>query len=397
MSARRQLPVSSPLDVRSLLAGVLAAATGSPRFGLQLSAWVRERFGSLDYLALDSGTTALGLAIRAALEDRPGPVALPAYCCYDVATAAIGARARVVLYDVSPETLGPDLDSLRAAVHEGASAVVVAHLFGLPVDVSAVRTITRETDAIVIDDAAQGIGAELEGRPLGAHGALGVLSFGRAKGLSGGSGGLLLANDDAGRRLLESIRSRPRPPRRGWADLATGLGVWAFGRPALYRLPSALPFLGLGETVYRPPHDPRLAPAAMYGILSRTTAKIDADAATRRRHAERLGASLTGTDTPLRPFPVSSEARAGYLRFPVTSDDAAARRSAAAAGRSLGVMPGYPTSLNRLEPLRDVLAGSSRRSFPGAEALAARLLTLPTHGRLAERDLQALEGWLRDM
>lgn len=362
----------------------------------RLSAWVRTRFGPLDHLAADSGTTALSLAIRTALEERDGPVALPAYSCYDVATAAIGAGARVALYDVSPETLGPDLDSLRSVIRDGATAIVVAHLYGLPVDLSPVRELARESDAAVIEDAAQGIGGAFRGRPLGTLGDVGVLSFGRGKGLTGGAGGLLLANNELGRRLLERARPVPGAGRRGWADLARATATWILGRPELYRVPTAIPLLRLGDTVYRRPHVPRLGTAAMHGVLSRTTMSVEAEAETRRRHAGRLLAALSAAEAPLRPFPVPTGATPGYLRLPLLSRESGVRDLARDAGRDLGVMPGYPMPLSRLPPLRDALTPSSHGDVPGARALAERLLTLPTHGRLTEGDCRRLEAWLRE-
>ena len=81
-------------------------------------------------------------------------VALPAYGCYDLATAAIGSEARVVLYDLDPATLGPDEGSLRAALSAGARTVVLAHLFGIPVDVGAVRALPEADGVTIVEDAA---------------------------------------------------------------------------------------------------------------------------------------------------------------------------------------------------------------------------------------------------
>ena len=75
--------------------------------------------------------SALRLAIEIASEGAEDPVvALPAYSCYDVATAAIGAGVKVVLYDIDPSTLGPDWESLEKAMQVEPVALVVAHLFG---------------------------------------------------------------------------------------------------------------------------------------------------------------------------------------------------------------------------------------------------------------------------
>ena len=84
-------------------------------------ALVSRWFGSRDVLLTDSGTSALALALRMAVAARPDrpTVALPAWACYDLATAADAADVGVVLYDLDPATLGPDWASLDRALSAG--------------------------------------------------------------------------------------------------------------------------------------------------------------------------------------------------------------------------------------------------------------------------------------
>ncbi len=98
------------------------------------------------------------------------PVAFPAYACYDLASAALGAGTRVLLYDLDTETLGPDWPSLERSLEAGATAVVVVHLFGIPVDMDRVGQMARAHGAAVIEDAAQAVGAAWRGRPAGEPG-----------------------------------------------------------------------------------------------------------------------------------------------------------------------------------------------------------------------------------
>src|SRR4029434_8607789 len=111
-----------------------------------------------------------------------------AYCCYDLATAADGAGADVLLYDLHPLTLGPDWRSFERTLARGATAAVVAHLYGHPVDLRQAQALADSAGSILIEDAAQGVGARYDGRPLGSFGGMSLLSFGRGKGLTGGGG-----------------------------------------------------------------------------------------------------------------------------------------------------------------------------------------------------------------
>jgi dTDP-4-amino-4,6-dideoxygalactose transaminase len=102
-----------------------------------------------------------------------------------------------VLYDLDPATLSPDPASLDRAMSAGAAALVVAHLYGFAVDLDLAARAAERTGALLIEDAAQGVGGSYRGVPLGKCGSLSVLSFGRGTGRTGGRGGALLATTSA--------------------------------------------------------------------------------------------------------------------------------------------------------------------------------------------------------
>ncbi|HYR11816.1 MAG TPA: DegT/DnrJ/EryC1/StrS family aminotransferase, partial [Longimicrobium sp.] len=267
MSAFRHLPPAhSPVPARGVAAGMRAV------FGEQMASRVHDLvqrdWGAGDVLLTSSGTAALVLALRAAAAPRPGaPVALPAYGCYDLATAAAGADLPAVLYDVDPATLAPDARSMERALAAGPCALVVAHLYGVPVDVPALAPLAAGAGAMLVEDAAQSAGAVVGGRPAGALASVSVLSFGRGKGRTGGAGGALLAHDLAGQAALRHARLRVDEGDAGWRDLAAAAVQWMLARPSVYAFPAALPFLRLGETVYHPPSPPRRLSRAAAGVL----------------------------------------------------------------------------------------------------------------------------------
>lgn len=383
-------PAHSPVSVRAALAA--AARPGTDGTAVEaVEAWLRERFDARRCLLTGSGTGALTLALRTALR-RAGSdrVALPAYACFDVATAAAGADARVDLYDLDPRTLAPDADSLERVLERGAGAVVVVHLYGHPVDVPAVREMAEGHGAAVIEDAAQGAGGRLDGRPLGALGELSVLSFGRGKARTAGAGGALLARSAEAAELLEEAARRlaDRERRRGWREVGVALAQWSVGRPSLYRLPASLPFLGLGETTYRRPEPPEPMTAAAAEMLRRTHGRPDpAEDGRRREHARRLREELEdlpGIGLPEAP----ADGRSGALRLPALVP---VRGGGAPA---LGIMPGYPALLDGIPAFRRRLEPGSPPT-PGAARLRDELVTLPTHGLVTRRDLDAVLRWAR--
>jgi len=367
-----------------LAAGAWAALTGGDKARSRVAEALRGAFGGSQVLLTDSGTSALTLALRALAADSVGDppvVALPAYCYYDVATAADGAGVRVMLYDLDPRTLGPDWDSLETVLDAGVRAVVVAHLYGIPVDMGRVATAAGAHGAVVIEDAAQGVGAAWAGRPVGSWGSLGVLSFGRGKGITGGSGGALLANDATGRELMARVGGELAAPDRGWRALAAGLVQWILGRPALYGIPSALPFLRLGQTVYRRPHPPATMAAASAGVLHRTMPMASSETEHRKRLAARLRAALAASEE-LEVVVPPDGGEGGYLRLPVLAGPQAHARLRSSAAQAAGIMPGYPKVLADLPGFGERSVGNGY--LPGARRLVERSLTFPTHGLVEE-------------
>lgn len=388
---RRQIPVYSPVSWSAIVAGAAAAAQGDreSRAAARLVDTLRVRYGARDALLTNSGTSALRLAIEGAVSSTERPVALPGYGCYDLASAAEGARAPVALYDLDPTTLGPDGASLASLKRVQPAAVVVAHWFGHLADAPAAGALLP--DAVLIEDAAQGVGGILRGRPLGSFGSVSVLSFGRGKGTTGGGGGALLAHDERGMKIVQRARAQLGPAPRGFASLAALAAQLVLGRPLLYGIPASLPFLQLGETVYHPPRPPQGATPASVAVLERIWAEADREVAIRKAHAVRLAAALARAPS-LRAVASIPEGEPGYLRLPAVASDAGAARRAVATGTALGVAQGYPKPLSALPSLRPWLVTTD--PLPGATALAERLLTLPTHRFLRGRDLARLESWV---
>ena len=336
----------------------------------------------------DSGTSALSIALDQGGRRSERPVALPAFGCFDLATALDASGSPFVLYDVDPSTLGPDSESLHRALTIGADRVVVAHLYGVPVDVPAVRSLAKPFGIRIIDDAAQGSGASISGRALGTLGDFGVLSFGRGKGVTGGGGGAVLRGATAPPTRMMQLAANPASSHLWLRQLVATLAQYALARPSLYGLPSRLPFLGLGETRYQAPHPVSGISAFALGMLSTTLQLAHAEAGERRRRASRfasvLGARLV--DIPLVP----QAATPGYLRFPVLAQsEAAATRLRSP---RLGILRSYPLSLADL-PGFGHRRQNQAEPLSGARILARRLLTLPTHSGVSEPDMDDIEEW----
>lgn len=387
----RQLPARSPIPgaaFPSLLRALVQGDDARP----QLQATLETEFGAHAVILCASGTHALQIALLAIKQKYQGrTILLPAYTCYEVATAAIGAGVPVTLYDINPDTLEPDWDVLRTAARQGAAAVLVAPLFGMPLDWAAARSICDDAGTILIEDAAQAHGSTWQERAVGSLGDLSILSFGRGKGWTGGGGGALLwrgaigkevmSATDAARHTVGSAREA-----KSWAAAAA---QWLLARPRIYGLPASLPILGLGETIYHPPTPPRGMSRTAAALLIASKAAADADVSHRRGNAKEYARSITAaTDAVTSVIGGRADANSGALRFPLRRRGGWGRLHLTAAP-SLGAAPGYPTSLQQLPALRPSVTNASD-VCPGAELLASELVTLPTHGGVTMQERRNL-------
>ena len=384
-SLRRIPPVHSPLSLGASWAGMLQVAHVTPDSREVLCERLTDVFRADQVILCGSGTQALHLSLREADRRLRGSptVALPAFSCYDVATAGVGFRESVALYDIDPDTLGPDFDSLRRVLEDGARIVVVSPLYGIPVDWKAIEEIAAPFSAVVIEDAAQGHGAAWQSRPLGSFGELSILSFGRGKGWTGVRGGALLLRNQSGEEPAA-------PPSAGGFGtearvILGGLAQWTLGRPSLYNLPASLPFLGLGETKYREPTPIAALPRSSAAILTHTWDAAADEAAHRRDNAEGLLRGLT--ESAVRPIQVIPDALPGYIRLPLRLQKGMAGFKAPTAAARLGVAPAYPTTLAALPQLGIYLRGVDGR-WPGAEELARTLVTVPTHSLASKAEAE---------
>ena len=393
MSVGRLPPVHSPITLAALARGAVTLSGGSAaeRAESEIGKWLERSFSPRQCYLVDSGTSALRLALQHAVQGRAKRrIALPAYGCYDLATACDGAEVEAVLYDIDPATLGPDWSSYEAALGTDPAAVVLVHLYGVPVDLDRATALARSRGVRVIEDAAQGAGGSWKGKALGSFGDSAVLSFGRGKGITGGGGGALLLHSEA---ALHPALPMPDAGHGGFKRLGLALAQRELSRPWIYWLLAALPFLGLGDTPYLTPHTPTGITPASLGLLAGNLAASGSEAEARHRSAVHYHALLSAASVFGIPR-IPPAAVAGYLRFPVVAPAADVAARLVASGARWGLAPGYPTSL--LDLAGFVRGGApAGTDMPGARLLAQRLLTLPTHSGTGPADREAVVELLR--
>lgn len=153
-----------------------------------------------------SGTDAITLGIKALEIENGDEVILPANSYPSVFGVALSG-AKPVLVDIDYETGGIDPKRIEKAITSKTKAILIVHLYGLPVDIEAVKLICQKHNLFLIEDCAQATGSEYENKPAGSFGDIAIFSFYPTKNLGAMGDGGIVATDNAQRyERLKALR-----------------------------------------------------------------------------------------------------------------------------------------------------------------------------------------------
>ncbi len=156
-------------------------------------------------IGLNSGTDALHLALRA-LDVGPGDEVITTPFTFVATTEAIAmVGATPVFVDIDPATFNMDPEKLEAAITPRTQAILPVHLYGHPAPMNEIMAIAGRYGLAVVEDCAQAIGAQVDGKRVGTFGDAGAFSFFPSKNLGAyGDGGMLVTSR---RDVADRVRS----------------------------------------------------------------------------------------------------------------------------------------------------------------------------------------------
>jgi len=173
------------------------------RFEEQLAARLGRRHG----IAVANGSVALDAAVAALDLGEGDEVILPTFTIISCAAAVVRAGAVPVLVDCDPLTWNMDADQVRSRITARTKAIMVVHIYGLPVDMDPLLGLAREHGLKIIEDAAEMHGQTYRQRPCGSFGDISTLSFYPNKHITTGEGGMLLTDDPDLAERCRSLRN----------------------------------------------------------------------------------------------------------------------------------------------------------------------------------------------
>jgi len=182
--------------------------------------------GSKYAVAVNSGTSALQIAVRALGLERGVEVILPSFTFSALLNVILQEGLQPRFVDIDAETYNATPKLVEAAITDRTRLILAVHTFGFPADAEALREIWESIGASrtgrprhtihLIEDACEALGAEVRGRKAGTFGESGLFAFYPNKQITAGEGGVLITSDEEAASRACQLRNQGRDPALDW-------------------------------------------------------------------------------------------------------------------------------------------------------------------------------------
>ena len=341
---------------------------------------ISDYTGAKHAVAVNSGTSALQIAVRALGLERGAEVILPSFTFSALLNVILAEGLVPKFVDIDADTFNCTPETIAAAVRARTGLVIAVHTFGIPLDVEAVTKALRNVRVHagrtipVIEDACEALGADTRSRKAGTIGDAGVFAFYPNKQITTGEGGMLVTSDEKLAAHARRLRNQGRDPSLDWNQHAE-IGF-------SYRISDINCALGISQLK-----------------------RIEAVIARRQRLAETYDRELARIPEIVRPPLQTKIGRISWFVYPVRlaaefqAKDrdwicAAMLRKGIATGRYFAPLHRQPVLAAHSFAERGTRVAPS--GLPQTELVADRVIALPFFNELTEKDIQEVCGALEE-
>jgi len=181
---------------------------GDGPFTKKCNAWLEEHLGCRKALLTHSCTAALEMSAILAGIGPGDEIIMPSFTFVSTANAFVLRGGIPVFVDIHPDTLNINEAYIEAAITTRTRAIVPVHYAGVPCQMDVIMDIARRKGLLVIEDAAQSLLSQYQGKYMGTIGQMACLSFHETKNIISGEGGALLINEPSIIERAEIIREK---------------------------------------------------------------------------------------------------------------------------------------------------------------------------------------------
>jgi len=335
-----------------LKSGMLAQGKVVAEFETAFAKYV----GVKNAVAVSNGTVALDITLKSLGIKEGDEVIVPSFSFISTANAVLFQGAKPVFADVDERTFNINPEDLLEKISNRTKAIIGVHLFGHPFDVKEIQDICEDYNTYLIEDCAQAHGAEYEHNKVGGFGVAGCFSFYATKNMTTGEGGMITTDSEKIAEVCRLLRSHGESQKYYHTMLGYN-----------YRMTDVLAAMGVAQLK-----------------------RLDISNEKRIRNAEYLNQhiNLSGLKLPDRKkgvkhvyhqyaviiekgFPMSRREKfMQYLRE-----------------KGIGCAIHYPLPIHK-QPLYQRMGYTDENArCPVATALSDKILSLPVHQALTEKDL----------
>ncbi len=176
----------------------------------QFEKMISEYAGTTYSAVLNSGTSALHAALLAHNIKKGDEVIVPSFTFIATSNAPLFVGAKPVFADIEPETLGLDPEDVKQKITEKTKAIIPVHYGGSPCLIRELKEIAEDRKLVLIEDAAEALGARISDKKIGTFGDSAVLSFCQNKVITTGDGGAVITDSQEVYEKAKLIRSHGR-------------------------------------------------------------------------------------------------------------------------------------------------------------------------------------------
>ena len=356
------IPIAKPLigdeEKNAVLAvmdsGTIAQGKKVEEFERAFSAYC----GTKHAVAVGNGTEALHLALMAAGVKSGDEVVTTPFSFIATANAILFCGAKPVFADIDGKTFNIDPESVKEKLTKKTKAIEPVHLFGQPCDMKAIMEIAEDHKLLVIEDACQSHGAEINGKKAGSIGHAGAFSFYPTKNMTTSEGGMITTNDDKIAEMARIYRNHGQV-KRYYHDF---IGY-------NFRMTDIQAAIGIEQLK-----------------------KLDRFNGKRAENAEYLNGKLKGVKGVTTPF-VAPGVKHVYHQYTMLVENRdEVNKKLNDAGVGTGIY--YPVPINEQSYYKGLGYG---QDTPVSSGATRRVLSLPIHPGVAKKDLDFIANKINEV
>ena len=325
------------------------------------------KLGLINPVCLNSGSSALHLALVLAVVDEGDEVIIPPQTFIATGMVVLYQKARPVFADIQTDTGNIDTDSIKKKITIKTKAIIPVHWGGYPCDLDEINNIAKEHGLAVIEDAAHALGAAYKGKPIGSISRFTAFSFQAIKHLTTGDGGAIACLNKADeieakkRRWFSIDRANSKPSILGEREYDADIIGYK------YHMNDLAASIGLGNLKDFDKNKKRIIKIA-------------------KRYRTAFN-SISG----LKLLNYKSDRESSYWLFTILVDR---REDFIRALKSRGV----PASVVHLRIDKNSVFGGIKNDLPGMEYFNEHQVSVPIHAGLTEEDIELVidsvkKGW----